>query len=173
MNYMIRPLEPRDAEGFAALRRIPSVYGTLLAIPSETDAFWVDDLAAPDPDYHAFVAVIDDGLGGERLIGTAGLQVMRTPRKRHRGDLGVMVHPDYWNQGVATALMNALLDLADNWLMLVRLELDVFPDNAAAIRLYEKLGFEREGVLRRAAIRNGRYEDLVMMSRIRPAGERP
>ena len=171
MNYLIRPMEPGDAAGFAALRRIPAVYDTLLAVPSETDAFWVDNLAASDPDYHGFVAVLDDGFGGETLIGAAGLQVMRTPRKRHRGDLGVMIHPDYQNMGVATALMERLLDLADNWLMLVRVELDVFPDNAAALHLYEKLGFEREGVLRKAAVRNGRYEDLVQMSRIRPAAE--
>lgn len=173
MEYTIRPLEPRDAEDFAALRRIPAVYDTMLAVPSETDAFWTDTLAAPDPDFHNFVAVATDGCGGERLIGCAGVQVMGTPRKRHRGSVGIMVHPDYQGQGVGTALMEAVLDLADRWLMLVRLELDAFPDNAAALHLYEKLGFTREGILRKAAVRDGRYDDLVMMARIRPGVCRP
>ena len=51
----------------------------------------------------------------------------------------------YFN-GVGTTLMETLLDLADHWLMLVRVELEVFADNEQAIRLYEKLGFEKDYV---------------------------
>ena len=79
-----------------------------------------------------------------------------------------MVHPDMQGMGVGSALMAALLDLADNWLMLVRLELEVFTDNERAIRLYEKLGFEREGLKRMSAVRGGRYVDEYVMARIRP-----
>jgi len=75
--------------------------------------------------------------------------------------------------GVGTALMKALLDIADNWLMLVRVELTVFEDNERAIHLYEKLGFEKEGLMRLAAIslaaiRNGKYENQYIMARINP-----
>ena len=38
----------------------------------------------------------------------------------HGAELGILVHTDYQNQGVGTALMKTVLDLADNWLMLVR-----------------------------------------------------
>ncbi len=41
--------------------------------------------------------------------------------------------------------MSEILDLADTWLMLVRIELGVFTDNEKAIKLYEKFGFEIEG----------------------------
>lgn len=64
-------------------------------------------------------------------------------------------------------MMAALLDAADNWLDLKRLELTVFADNAAAIALYEKLGFEREGVLRSYAFRDGAYVDVLAMARLR------
>ena len=60
-----------------------------------------------------------------------------------------------------------VLDLADNWLMLVRLELTVFADNERAVHLYESLGFEREGIRRKAAVRNGVYMDEIAMARIR------
>jgi len=50
--------------------------------------------------------------------------------------------------------------------MLVRVELTVFTDNERAIHLYEKFGFVKEGVKRLAAIRNGKYEDVLMMARI-------
>lgn len=41
--------------------------------------------------------------------------------------------------------MSEILDLADNWLMLARIELGVFTDNEKAIKLYEKFGFKIEG----------------------------
>jgi putative acetyltransferase len=63
--------------------------------------------------------------------------------------------------------MEALLDLADNTLGLKRVELDVITDNAAAIHLYESLGFEREGIKRCALFRGGVFVDLLMMGRIR------
>ena len=51
--------------------------------------------------------------------------------------------------------------------MLVRVELEVFADNEQAIRLYEKLGFEKEGLLRMTTVRNGRYVDEYKMARLR------
>ena len=65
--------------------------------------------------------------------------------------------------------MKAILDLADNWLMLVRVELEVFADNERAIRLYEKFGFEKEGLLRMTTVRCGQYADEYKMARLRPA----
>jgi putative acetyltransferase len=63
--------------------------------------------------------------------------------------------------------MEALLDLADNYLGLKRVELDVIVDNEAAIHLYESLGFAREGVRRSAMFRGGMFVDLLMMGRVR------
>jgi putative acetyltransferase len=59
------------------------------------------------------------------------------------------------------------MDLADNWLNLRRLELEVYTDNEPAIRLYERFGFEREGTLRQHAFRAGRYVDSYLMARLR------
>ena len=169
MEYSIRPIGPQDAEGFNALRRMPGVFENTLGLPSERVKRNQDGIASLGPDDHNFVAVTPDGT----VIGVVGLKVRPQLRMRHTADVGIFVHTDWQGKGVGTALMQTVLDLADNWLMLVRVELDAFPDNAAAIHLYEKLGFEREGMLRKAAIRNGRYEDLVMMSRIRPTSDRP
>jgi putative acetyltransferase len=82
-------------------------------------------------------------------------------------DCGVSVHPDYWNQGVGSALIGTVVDLADNWLNIERIELDVFFDNAAAIRVYEKFGFEIEGTKRKYAFREGEYVDTHVMARVK------
>ena len=167
MNYTIRPIEPQDAEGAAALRRMPGVFENTTGLPScrtaDSEAF----IAGLGPDDHNFVAVLEDGT----VIGCAGLTVCSNPRMRHVGSVGLYVHADYQNQGVGTALMKVLLDLADNWLMLVRVELEVFADNERAIHLYEKLGFEKEGLLRMTTVRSGRYVDDCKMARIRIPGE--
>ena len=67
--------------------------------------------------------------------------------------------------------MAALLELADDWLMLERIELDVFSDNVRAQALYEKMGFVKEGLKRRSAIRKGRYADEYLMARLRPGSQ--
>lgn len=55
--------------------------------------------------------------------------------------------------------MEAALGLGENWLNLVRIELTVYPDNAAGIALHEKFGFEPEGTHRRYTFCNGAYAD--------------
>jgi putative acetyltransferase len=62
------------------------------------------------------------------------------------------------------------VDKADRWLNIRRLELVVYTDNAPAIALYERFGFEREGLLRGYAWRDGDYADCLAMARVRMSG---
>jgi L-phenylalanine/L-methionine N-acetyltransferase len=66
-------------------------------------------------------------------VGSLSLETSPTRwRMRHVGSIGMAVRDDWQGQGVGTALMEAALDLADNWLNLTRIELRVYVDNAAA-----------------------------------------
>jgi putative acetyltransferase len=69
---------------------------------------------------------------------------------------------------VGTALMQALVDYADRWAHVLRLELTVYVDNARAIALYRKFGFEVEGTHRAYALRDGAYVDALFMARLHP-----
>jgi putative acetyltransferase len=69
---------------------------------------------------------------------------------------------------VATALMAALCDYADRWVGVLRIELTVYTDNAMAIRLYRKFGFELEGTAKGYALRDGTYVDAHAMARLHP-----
>jgi putative acetyltransferase len=78
------------------------------------------------------------------------------------------VHEDWHARGVGTRLMEALIDLADNWLGALRIELTVYCDNEPAMKLYRKFGFEIEGTHRAFALRDGQYTDSYAMARLHP-----
>jgi len=67
---------------------------------------------------------------------------------------------------VGTALMLAAIELADKWLNLRRLELEVYTDNEAAIHIYKKFGFDIEGKQVDFAFRDGQYVDVFTMARL-------
>lgn len=166
MEYKIRPIERQDAAGICELRRMRGVLENTLGNPSErikktTD--WIDGMGQ---DSFQFVAVRPDE-NGEEVIGCGGIDICPSPRKRHCASFGIMIHKEYQNQGVGSALTEAILDVADNWLKLVRVELTVFCDNDRAVHLYEKYGFQKEGIRRMASIRQGVYADEYMMARIK------
>lgn len=169
MEFYIRPINNEDGKGLNDLRRMPGVFENILGIPSERIQQNEDFVIHMDANQHQFVAIAKVQDNEEIIVGTAGLSVNGNHRMRHSGNIGIMIHKDYQNQGVGTALIAALIDVADKWLMLVRLELTVFEDNEKAIHLYEKFGFEKEGLKRFAAIREGQYENENLMARINTA----
>ncbi len=163
MPLVVRPVRPEDAEAVHQIRCQPFVMRNTMALPSIRVGDVRRRLESYGPDDHEFVAEL-----GGRVVGMAGLHV-QSGKQRHVGSLGIMVHDEFQGRGVGRALMRALLDLADTYLGLVRVELDVVVRNAGAVALYESLGFEREGVKRRAFRADGRLEDLLMMGRVREA----
>jgi putative acetyltransferase len=104
---------------------------------------------------------------GDEVVGQLTLSVYTNLRTRHSGHFGIVVRDDWLGKGVGTALMEACLDLADNRLGLTKLDLRVYVDNAQAISLYKKFGFEIEGTHKRIAYRNGEYVDAHIIARLR------
>ena len=101
------------------------------------------------------------------MVGSAGLHVENSPRRRHCAGVAVMVDADYHRQGIGQALMATLIDLADRYLLLNRLEFTVFGEDVKAVALYKKMGFEIEGTKRAAVIREGVMADEYIMARLR------
>ncbi len=134
-------------------------------VPFQTRS-WVEARIPPtDPNITCVVAVVEG-----TAIGWATL-ARGKERRTHVGSIGIAVHEAHVGKGYGRQMMNALLDVADNWMGLVRVQLDVNCDNAPAIALYKNCGFEIEGVQRAHVIRDGQYIDGYLMSRIRPAAE--
>ncbi|MDQ6674399.1 MAG: GNAT family N-acetyltransferase [Chloroflexota bacterium] len=158
----IRAPEPADAEDLAQLFNCPGVVAGTLQLPWRSVEHRRERLAQHSPDRHPLVAVVEG-----RVVGTLSLQIQQSARRRHCAEIGMAVHDDYQGQGIGSALMTAMLDLADNWLGLRRIELIVYTDNAPAVRLYQKFGFVVEGTARQFALRNGSYLDAHYMARLR------
>ena len=161
----IRRAEPDDCSALYEMFSSPKVTAGTLQVPYPSREQWRQRLAAGDGGSYNLVAVVND-----RVVGMLGVHTFpNRPRRRHVGAVDIVVHEEWQGKGVGKALMQAGLDLADNWLNLTRLELEVYTDNESAIRLYERFGFEHEGTLRQHAFRDGRYVDSYMMARLRPS----
>jgi len=138
-------------------------YSGTLQLPFPSLEIWRQRLAEPNTEDYLLVALAEG-----RIVATAGLHpVSKSPRRSHARMLGMSVADEFQGRGVGTALMKALLDLADNWLNVTRVELTVFTENERAIALYRKHGFEVEGTHRAYALRHGKYADTHTMARVR------
>ena len=165
MTVVVRAAEPGDAPALTALAD---------AVAAEPET-WVLRYAPPrsvaderrylralrrHPNGAVLVAAVD----GE-VVGRLSLARDPHPASAHVADLGLMVAASHRRRGVGTTLLAA----AEAWARgagVAKLELHVFPHNAPAIALYEKLGYEREG-LRRDHYRreDGGLADAVLMAK--------
>lgn len=163
----IRAARPDDAGALARIYAQPEVARQTLGLPHTDTAEWHRRIAGHDPAQGRWLLVAVDG--EDRVLGQATLQRHPQARRAHAGWLALMVDREVHGRGVGRALMRHLLDLADHWLGLRRMELEVNADNTAAIALYQQLGFVVEGTLRGYALRDGQLIDVLTMARLRPA----
>jgi putative acetyltransferase len=161
-GIVIRAMGAGDAEGINVLQNLPGYrYGTLrlpFTSVEETRTF-----IESRPAGHLGIVAEANGT----IVGSAGLE-RQSGRRHHVAFLGMGVHDDHVGRGVGGLLLRALLEAADNWLNLKRLELTVYVDNAPALALYRRHGFEIEGTLRAYAFRDGAFTDAYAMARLRP-----
>lgn len=161
-QLIIRPMHTQDAEQLHELYRDPLIARTTLSHPAIEISELNNRVAQQNAYRYRLVAELEG-----KLIGSCSLTRGHRPAMIHSGGLGMMVHSDYWGQGVGSRLMEAILDIADNWLNLKRVELDVNVDNPAAVHLYKKFGFDVEGTKRFHMYADGRWTDSYFMARIR------
>ncbi len=166
----VRPLRGPDAEDYRAIR--------LSALQTAPEAFGsVHALEASRPlDAHAARLASSLVLGaydGARIVGMVGLRRETGPKDAHKGTLwGFYVEPGSRRHGVGTALVAALLDAARGTVEQVTLSV---VDGAAAIALYQRLGFARYGLEPRALKTAAGYADEALMVRFLepPPGQPP
>lgn len=82
-------------------------------------------------------------------------------------EMGYWLGEPLWGRGLATRAVTAAADWAFDGYQVVRIFATTFVHNTASMRVLDKAGFEREGILRRSAIKNGVILDQVMFAKVR------
>jgi len=101
--------------------------------------------------------------GGE-IIGMIICHGSSRKASRHSVEISMSVASDWRGRHVGTALLQAAIEWAKNSSIVKRMDLIVFERNTTAIHLYEKFGFEKEGLLRKSIYRDGKYLNSYIMA---------
>jgi ribosomal protein S18 acetylase RimI-like enzyme len=159
-NYLIVPMSEAHVAGFhaafssvAAERRY---LGRTRAPPISETLEWVKN--GINSGHPRFAALVDG-----KVVGWCDVTPERADTLAHGAVLGMGVLDGFRGQGIGSALMRATLESARK-AGLQRIDLTVREDNPRAKALYEKFGFAVEGIKRKAALVDGRYYDLLLMS---------
>ena len=108
--------------------------------------------------YPQFVAVEK-----EKVVGWCDIRPQKGEGFTHNGILGMGVLDGYRGQRIGTRLLEATME-ATREFGIERVELEVYASNTPAINMYEKWGFEHEGVKKKARKLDGEYDDIVVMA---------
>lgn len=158
----LRPAVPADAGGWIDLLEEVAAEGHFIALEQFSMSkrhlarylrfgAWSNESAA--------IAAVSEGV---RIVGQLTLVRDRGIYK-HLAELGMSITASYRGMGLGTAMIEGAFEWARTF-GVEKLCLNVFPHNERAIALYEKMGFEREGMRSRHAKLSYGYEDLIEMS---------
>lgn len=101
----------------------------------------------------------------EQIIGFSRCEGNKLKRTLHKVEFGVCVLEDYWGYGIGKNLINESVQWADSN-GIKKITLNVLETNAKAIKLYKKLGFEVEGILKKdKVLSDGNYYNTILMGR--------
>jgi RimJ/RimL family protein N-acetyltransferase len=147
-RLLLRPLCPQDAEPMFDIHADPD-FMRYWSSPPWTSIEQANELIRRDQ--HELAAGEHLRLGirlrdGDALIGTCSLFHLNAQCRR--AEVGYGIARPYWRRGYMIEAMTALIGYAFEELQLHRLEADIDPRNLASARSLEKLGFQREGLLR-------------------------
>ena len=159
----IRPAHSEDAAAILAyLRQIGAESDNLtfgpegLPITEEQERQYLRQVEN-DPDALMLVAQEAD-----EIVALCGLLRPRRPRMSHRAQIDASVRKSHWNHGIATRMLTELLETGVR-AGVTAFTLEVRADNAAAVHVYEKLGFRTVGRLERFFRINGQYHAAWLM----------
>jgi len=152
-RLILRSARPDDLEAMHAVLSDPRATRWWSTPPHETleqTRAWMDAMIANGPDHPDFVIELNG-----RVVGKAGFYVMP--------DVGYILHPDVWGQGLAAEAVGAAVDHVFRTRDVETLTADVDPENAASIRLLERLGFVGTGSGERHLERRRRVEGQPLL----------
>jgi ribosomal-protein-alanine N-acetyltransferase len=100
-----------------------------------------------------------------KLIGTIGYWRMK--KEHYRAELGYMLNPAYWRQGIMKEAIFTLIDYGFNAMKLHSIEANINAENEASARILESTGFIKEAHFKEDYFFNGVFKDTIIYSRLK------
>jgi [ribosomal protein S5]-alanine N-acetyltransferase len=162
----LRGFQLEDASEFERLIVPKEVTDGTLSFPHPVPEGWgierIDRMTARlESGEHIEFAICARDSG--KLIGGIGLGI--TARHK-RGGLGYWLGVDFWGKGFATEAARAVLTYGFQTLELHRIEAGHYPRNPASGRVLEKIGMQREGLMRGDVLKGDQFEDTILYARL-------
>jgi len=126
---------------------------------ADADA-WLDRAESVRPETNFAIAVRDEAVGGIGLT-------LHSDVHRYSAEIGYWLGEAFWGRGITTAAVTALTEYAFSSLDLRRLEAGIYSWNPASMRVLEKSGYRREGVMRHSVVKDGQLIDQVLYAATR------
>jgi ribosomal-protein-alanine N-acetyltransferase len=168
-SVVLRPIEEADLGRLRRLDTDPSVsepfdwYG--FPNPHSRRRRWDEDgFIGRDP------CVLAVGLPDRTLAGVVSWRAVRPGGGVEGGcfEIGVLLFPEHRGRGLGSEAQRLLVDYLFATTLANRLQAVTDAENLAEQRALERVGFEREGVMRGVAFIGGSWRDMVMYARLRP-----
>lgn len=163
-RLVIREFVARDLEAVHAYSSLPEVTrflawgpNTLAESKQAVRAFLNDQTELLRTNFDLAIWLKGTRRTAPRLVGAVGLKI--TDRENRTGDIGYVLHPDYWGQGLVLEAAHALMGAGFSELELQRITASCDQRNKASARVMEKLGMRREGAFRRSRYIQGAWRD--------------
>lgn len=84
--------------------------------------------------------------------------------RARKAEIGIAIgEKEYWHKGFGTESLELVMDFAFNEMNLERLQANVLESNSKAIDFFQKAGFIKEGILRKAFYNNGKFCDIILL----------
>lgn len=123
---------------------------------TQTDASqWINQVVDACPETNFAIAVGDEAVGGIGLV-------LHEDIERCSAEVGYWLGQTYWGRGIMTVVLKAFTHYAFREFDLLRLYAVPFLRNAPSINVLEKAGYQRKGIMRQSAIKNGQVLDQVL-----------
>jgi [ribosomal protein S5]-alanine N-acetyltransferase len=160
----LRPMERSDApsiQGYANDLRVLEHLALEPETLAQTEVYIADALAdnerQPRVRYRLSVVSREDGV----LIGDCVLRI-DVPVRDRQGEIGIVLRPDRWDLGFGTDVAKLLAEFAFRRIGVHRIYAHVRPQNAASIRVLEKVGMRLEGRFREHRRIRGTWQDSLI-----------
>ncbi len=159
-RLLIRRLTMEDAQDMFEYAQDPEIAGLGLWLPQPTLEDSLQDLTETLEAYERghYMSWAMELKAEGKMIGRIGLSAY-SPRSR-RAELGYALNRNYWGKGYASEAVGAVLEFGFRTVGLHRIEANALPENAASIRVLEKVGMNYEGKRRECTFIRGKFDDL-------------